>query len=260
MTYLQLDRNNPISLYEQLKNLIKEQIKNGELKPNQQIPSERELCERYGISRITVRQAISLAIQEGLLFRTHGKGTFVAQPNKIKQGLTRVSTFQQTLSAQGMLASTKIRKSEFITNNLYLSRLLNTDISQPLVNLQLIGYGNEEPVVYYDSVFPQDLGQKMTELAERSVKGKIPFSSLDLYGKQLGTVPTHVEQTYEAIASNEKISRCLQIELGSPVLLVTSVIFADEYPLEYRNAYYRGDKYKFFILRQYESEMFDRDM
>src|SRR5690606_19882216 len=125
------------------------QIENGELKPEQQIPSERELCEKYQVSRITVRQAIALAENEGLVVRTHGRGTFVSANSKIEQGLTKISNFQETLSTQGIIGKTVIHRAEVIPNNFLLSRLLENSLREQIVNLQLIGFGNEEPIVFY---------------------------------------------------------------------------------------------------------------
>jgi len=75
-----INRDVPIPIYYQLKQLIKDQVERGVLKPGDQIPSEDELCTRYGISRTPVRQALTELVHEGLLVRIHGRGTFVAEP------------------------------------------------------------------------------------------------------------------------------------------------------------------------------------
>ena len=114
-----LDRKGSVPLYEQIKNIIEQQIKNGELKEGEKIPSERELCEIYDVSRITVRQAIALAENEGLLYRSQGMGTFVAKP-KIKQELTRVNTFETSLAQHGFVASTETFKSRSDTQQIFI--------------------------------------------------------------------------------------------------------------------------------------------
>ena len=83
------DKDVPVPLYYQLKEIIREDIERGRLSPGRSIPSERELVDRYNISRMTVRQAISELVVEGYLYRQRGKGTFVAEP-KIKQKLLRL--------------------------------------------------------------------------------------------------------------------------------------------------------------------------
>lgn len=79
-----IDRSTPIPIYYQLKELIKGQIRNGELSPGDQLPTEEELCRQYNISRTPVRQALSELTHEGLLTRTPGRGTFVARPASLR--------------------------------------------------------------------------------------------------------------------------------------------------------------------------------
>ncbi|TBL75730.1 GntR family transcriptional regulator [Paenibacillus thalictri] len=246
-----LDRNTQIPLYEQLKNAIAQQINEGKLEPDQQIPSERELCEAYGVSRITVRQAIAAAANEGLLYRTQGKGTYVAGA-KIEQKLSNINNFQQTLVKQGFMASTELYKTATVPNNLFYSRLLNVSMLEQITNIQLVGYGNNEPVVYYDSYFSMDIGESILSSAQKAAENKVPFSTLDLY-VDTEVTPTHVEQTFESIVSDETLSGILKIAVGSPILLVTSIVYDNALPIEYKNAYYRGDKYKFFLTREYSA-------
>src|SRR6266446_8799083 len=79
-------KNSPLPRYYQLKEIMRERIRSGEWKPGDLIPSERELGEKYGISRMTARQAITDLVNEGLFYREQGKGTFVSR-HKITQQL-----------------------------------------------------------------------------------------------------------------------------------------------------------------------------
>ncbi|WP_339164872.1 GntR family transcriptional regulator [Siminovitchia sp. FSL W7-1587] len=244
-----LNRNDPIPLYEQLKSIIEDDIKNGKLQYNDQIPSERELCQQFNVSRITVRQAISLAEKEGLVQRLHGVGTFVAKP-KIQQELTTINNFKSTLEKQGLLASTKYHDSKVISSDFQLSRLLHIDVMDKVLNLQLVGLGDDSPIVFYNSYFEYNIGMKIKESADVAIEKNIPFSTLDLYDN-VELTPTHVEQTFESVAANEHVSDILHVETGFPLLRITSIVFQDTLPLEYKESYYRGDKYRFFITRKW---------
>jgi GntR family transcriptional regulator len=248
---MQLQRNAPTPLYEQLKIILAEQIKSGKFEADQQIPSERELCEKYGVSRITVRQAITSAVNDGWLYRTHGRGTFVANP-KIEQPLKSVNNFKQTLVRQGLIATTRLLKAELVPGNFFLSHLLNISLMDQVMNIQLVGQGNDVPVVYYDSYFSSETGQIMMKEAQSASEKGVPFSTLDLYGGPNGIIPSHVEQTFEAILSDDDVSAMLQIPVHSPIFLVTSIVYDHERPLEFKSAYYRGDKYKFFTTRDFQ--------
>ncbi|WP_070121773.1 GntR family transcriptional regulator [Bacillus marinisedimentorum] len=245
---MNLDRSSSTPLYIQLKDLLSNKIKTGELTPEQQIPSERELGQEYNVSRITVRQAINLAVNEGLLYRSHGKGTFVASPT-IKQELTKINSFQSTLTQQCLVASTEIVKADTVLTDFQLSTLLHTKMMDKVANLQLIGYGDMLPIVFYDSFFPMDVGEQIIKAARLEKEHDRPFSTLDLYGKIPDITPTHMEQTFEAVLSDEYISSFLRLKKTAPIFKVTSIFYAGNQPIEYRTAYYKGDKYKFFITR-----------
>jgi len=74
-----INRNSPIPYYYQLERVLRQQIVDGTWREGEQILSERQLCERYGVSRPTVRQAIGRLVQDGLLYHVKGKGTFVTR-------------------------------------------------------------------------------------------------------------------------------------------------------------------------------------
>lgn len=244
-----LKRNGSIPLYEQLKDIIEHKINTNDFKPNEQIPSERELGEQYDVSRITVRQAVSLAEKEGLVSKVHGVGTFVASP-KIRQELNTVANFQSTAAQLGVIASTRLSQATIVPSDFKLAKLLNINVMDKVLNLQLVGYSEEMSIVYYNTYFPFSLGNKIRDGAEKSIEANIPFSTLDLYKEYTDNRPTHVEQTFEAIVADEEISDILKVDLDSPLLRVTSIVYQESMPLEYKEAYYRGDKYRFFVTRQ----------
>lgn len=244
-----LNRNISIPLYEQLKNIIEHKINTNEFKANEQIPSERELGEMYNVSRITVRQAIDLAEKEGLVSRVHGVGTFVASP-KIRQELDTIADFQSTLSQSGLIASTELIETNVLTSDFKLSKLLNLNIMEKILNLQLIGYGDDSPIVYYNTFFPFKLGEKMKGITKKRLENKLPFSTLDLYKELTEYKPSHVEQTFEAITANDQVAQLLSVNIGFPLLRVSSIVYEGKKPLEYKETYYRGDKYRFFITRK----------
>src|SRR5258708_22034678 len=100
-------RNSPVPRYHQLKEILRERIQSGEWKAGDLIPSERELSEQYGISRMTTRQAITDLVNEGVFFREQGRGTFVSH-RKITQQLIRLTGFTEDISARGQQPGTKM--------------------------------------------------------------------------------------------------------------------------------------------------------
>jgi GntR family transcriptional regulator len=246
--------NTTIPLYKILKNDLHGQIESGSLKPGELIPSERVLCKQYGISRITVRRCFSEMIHEGILYRKHGKGTFVAM-RKIKQGLTRIVDFNRTVLELGMKPSTSILSSELISADIEIAKVFALPIAAPILKLSLLGKGDEEPLVLYESYFPPDTGQKIVRGALIREKKGVPFSTYDLYDESAGVFPFTVNQTFEAITANDRLSVIMKLKKGAPILLITSIFLdRNQQPLEFRKAMYRGDRYKFHIVRDFSAQ------
>src|SRR5207244_13650052 len=103
--------------YNHLKEVLKKQIRSGHLVPHTAIPSEPELVSSYHVSRATVRQALTELVHEGLLYRQHGKGTFVCEP-RVQQTLSELSSFSDEIRRLGkrpgglLLVSELVRGSE----------------------------------------------------------------------------------------------------------------------------------------------------
>src|SRR5258708_26715588 len=95
-----LERSNPLPLYYQLKEVLRQQIRAGHLEPHAAIPSEPELVASYHVSRATVRQALNELVHEGLLYRQHGKGTFVCEP-RIQHTLSELPSFSDEVKRRG---------------------------------------------------------------------------------------------------------------------------------------------------------------
>src|SRR5574340_1853875 len=104
-------KNSPLPRYYQRKEIMRERVQSNEWKPGDLIPSERELSEKYGISRMTARQAITDLVNEGLFYREQGKGTFVSQ-RKITQQLIRLTGFTEDIRARGQRPGTKVLSAE----------------------------------------------------------------------------------------------------------------------------------------------------
>ncbi|MGQ9648417.1 MAG: GntR family transcriptional regulator [Thermodesulfobacteriota bacterium] len=246
-----LNHGESTPLYRQLLKVLRRQIEEGKIKPEQQIPSERSLCEKYRVSRITVRQAIAELINEGLIYKKQGKGTYV-QPKKVNQGLVRFVNFAKTVLELGLRPSTRILKSEIVPADVQTAKLLEIPLTSHILKLSLLGLGDEEPLVFYESSFPLSLGKKMAKEAMEMQKLKAPFSTYDLYNKAGVVLPRYVVQTFEATVADASVSMILKVKRGFPIFKITSIFQTnDSHPLEFRIALYRGDRYKFHITREF---------
>lgn len=246
---LPLSADKSVPLYQQLKEALAAQIKGGSLQADERLPSEKELCAMYNVSRITVRQALAELAREGLIYRTHGKGTFVAKP-RIQQELVRVTPFEQTLKSKGLQPSTRFLGAARVPADYRLATLLAIPIATEVIRLELLGLGNAKPLVHYLSYLPGKLGEEMEKAAEQLAREGAAFSTIDLY-EQIGwTAPATVTQSFEAVGADKERARVLGVKVGDPILLITSLVYSsDGRPMEYKLASYRGDQYSFHLTR-----------
>lgn len=236
-----------IPLYQQVKEKLNDLISKSS--PGDRIPPERELCLTFNLSRTTVRQAIQEAVNEGLLYRVQGKGTFVARP-KIRQELFGVTTFKETITSRGMVPRVKILEVRHMPANLQTARLLNISPSEEIMYLSLIGFADNEPIVLYHCYLPAQIGGPTLAEARKKEQAGEAFSTFELYRDCCGVRSRVTNQTFEATLAEEGLAVLLNIKKGDPVFRVTSIIYDyDDQPVEFKQAFYRGDKFNFNISR-----------
>lgn len=238
----------PSPLYKRVYLEIKNNIENGIWKEGQKIPSERELCEFFGVSRITVRRAVGISESEGLIKTIRGLGSF-AKSIRHEQPLSRMISFNKTLTTTGVKGSTKIVSTDHAIADLLVENALLLNPGESIVKLVLIGEGDDKPIVQYESYFSSSRGDEIIERARKWESEKKAFSTIDLYRESQKKKPTRIKQTFEATTATNILSLSLKVEEGHPIMKITSIIYSDKTPLEYRVAHYLGEKYKFSTER-----------
>jgi GntR family transcriptional regulator len=245
-----IDRNSSTPMYIQLANILESAVKEGKYKEENKLPSESLLCIKYGVSRVTVRQALHLLEQKGLVYTVQGKGTYVRK-TIINQELLKVINFGKILLQKGLEGHTIIDSFHPEAHNAKAREMFDADNSDnSICNLNLVGYSRKTPIVYYQSFFDEKTGMLMYECAKEMESEGKAFSSYDLYEK-IGIEIDKISQNIMAVNANKKLSKLLNIPLGKALLLLESKLYgSDGAPLEYKLGYYRSDKYAFAIKRE----------
>lgn len=220
-------------LYMQIKDDIQRKIETGHYGDGDKLPSERELCEMFSVSRIPVRKALEMLEAEGLIRSFQGKGSFVKTPG-LRSNLVHIQTFAETLAQQGYTGYTKI---------------VGFEDGFDTARLMLLGYANDEPVVFYDCSIKKPLATKFFEAAKEAEAAKKAFSTFDLYPTAMTTIGK-MDQKILAVSADETVSRMLDVPPGTAVLVLETVICntRDE-AVEFKRGYYRTDKYAFNLHR-----------
>ena len=133
-----------------------------ELRVGDAIPSERLLCERFGVSRMTVRQAVDALVVEGLLEREQGRGTFVA-PAKVDLQV-RLASFGEEMARRGMVASSRVIAAEEVAATPDVADALELLPGDPVHHLHRVRYADGEPMAIEQSWGPRLLVPALFEL------------------------------------------------------------------------------------------------
>ncbi len=235
-----LAKHSPLPLHQQLKAVIEDRIATSEWLPGTQVPSERELCEQFKISRITVRQAISALVMEGRLTRTQGRGTFVAYP-RIQQQLTNLTGFTQDMQARGKRPDAHVLQLELIDALPNIVRALQLRNGDKVILIKRLRLADGEPVAVETDYLPDAMCHG---LIKENLNGR---SLYDILIKNYSIVPTRAEQQLEAVPCPAAEAKLLSVRTGSPVLHIHRTTFSrDGRPFEMVESFYRGDKYIFY--------------
>jgi GntR family transcriptional regulator len=233
-------KTGPLPRYYQLKEIIRERIRTGEWQPGSLIPSERELCERYGISRMTARQSITELVNEGLLYREQGRGTFVGRP-KIAQQLLRLTGFTEDMRVREQRPGARVLAAEMWPVDEPTAERLRLKSGQPIFRVRRLRLADAVPLAIETSCV-SFIG------CERLLDDDLEAESLyHLLETKYDVPPLEAEQELEAGLAGDEEAKLLKVAVGSPVLHTRRITFTRRsHPVEYATSIYRGDRYRFY--------------
>jgi GntR family transcriptional regulator len=237
-----IDFDSHIPYYIQLIEALKEKIDRGELKPGDQIPSEPELCEIYGISRTVVRQALKEMEYEGLIYRRKGKGTFVAEPKISESLVQKLTGFYQDMVDRGHKPITQVLSHEVEPANAKVARHLGLEPGTRVFAIERLRFVEQVPIVLVTTYLPYELCPRLVDydLSDKSL--------YEVLEKEFGIVLSHGHRTIEAVAANEREAELLQVDECDPLIMLNSVTYLEDgTPIEYYHAVHRGDRSRFEV-------------
>jgi GntR family transcriptional regulator len=229
----------PVPLYTQVKENLRERILDGSYPAHARLPAESELSTIFGVSRITVRQALSDLQKEGVIFKIPGKGTFVAKPKAFQQ-LTQLEGFGEAMSRMGYEIYNQVTSHKIIAAPPHVAQQLKLPPGSEVTEIKRVRHLNREPVSLEVTYLPPDIGERLLreDLASRDI-----FLILENdYGIALGRADLQVD----AILADETLAHALRVEQGSAVLRIERLTHrADGAPLDFEYLYFRGDAFQY---------------
>lgn len=233
-----------IPKYYVLKSAIVEKIDNEEFQVGEPIPSERELMEKYQISRITVRKAVDELVNEGYLYRIQGKGTYVKSDDGGSDLISMTSCTEDVIRL-GMTPSKKVLSAKLEKADGKRKKILELADNDKVYIFGRILYADQEPLNYTVTYLPEKI---FPDLDKHSFDKESLYKTIQ---EEYGVKLTKARRTMEAILARGEIAENLELEEGSPIILfrcVTSgIVNGKEIPIETFKCYYRTDKFKFYI-------------
>lgn len=230
-----LDRSSPLPLYYQLRNVLLEQIESGSLVPGDTLPTERELIDRFGVSRITVRQALNSLMADGLLYRQRGLGTFVRR-NRIEQELSSLTGFSEEMISRGLVPSARVISAEIVEADADVAAKLSIAPGQRVFRMVRLRLATGDPMALDLNYLPADIG-------ERLLKEDLTEALYSLFGR-MGVELDWADQAIQAAPADELMAHHLGVKKGTPVLLMERVVSAtDGRVVEFSRTAYRSDRY-----------------
>jgi GntR family transcriptional regulator, N-acetylglucosamine utilization regulator len=239
---LHVDRTSPVPLHVQVKQALTDRIGRRAWKPGDLVPGDVELCEQFGVSRTTVRQALAELAHEGWVTRERGRGTFVAPPKLTERAFERLSGFFEDMVALGHPPVSHVLRQQVGPADEAIAARLNVKPGTPIVQIERLRFVEDEPVVLTTTYLPKSLvpGLEKADLTRRSL-----YEYLET---ECGLSLERGQRTIEAVAADERCARLLRVRKGAPLVFLQSVSYLEDgRPIEYYLAHHRGDRSRFEV-------------
>jgi DNA-binding GntR family transcriptional regulator len=228
----------PEPLWIQAVNLINGEIATGVLQPGMRLPPERELCQQLGISRVTLRKALTKLVEDGVLNASHGRGWYVAQAAASKEWPNSLESFSETAKRMGLVGSSTVLRAEESPANLDEAERLFIAPGTPIFHLERVRLLNGVPIALDTTQVPSHLAPGLTA---------VDFTVASLYQElaTAGVEPMRADATIEAQESDANAAALLDLAVGKPLLVMHQLaVDKAERPLFTSTIKYAGDRYR----------------
>ncbi len=235
-----IDRYSKLPFYQQLYEILRGKILRGDWQPGDMIPPESELIDSYQVSRNTVRQVLDMLVNEGLIYRQRGRGSFVAHPT-LEQTMTRIVSFTEDMRQRGFNPGTRVLSATLISAEDDIADKLQVPPGEQLACLRRLRLADGEPMSievsclvlrYCPEILQHDYAQQpLREVLEKD------------YGIRIASA----KQVIQAILAPTELADLLEIKPHAALLFIERISHSQgRIPVEFLRIYYRADRYSLF--------------
>ncbi|ALV22702.1 MAG: GntR family transcriptional regulator [Carnobacterium sp.] len=227
-------------IYIQIHNQMRKDIENGIWKVGDRIPSERDLAVQFKVSRMTLRQAVQTLVDEGILERKVGSGTYVSS-KKVQEIMVGIASFTDIMLSQGRTPTSKTISYHVKPASVSEAENLKLAEETMVLRMERIRYADDIPICFEVATIPFSLVENLS-------KQEITRSLYRALEEEKGLHVGHAEQTISAMLASEKIADYLAIKRGQAILRLKQISYSKTgLPFEYVRTQYVGERFEFFL-------------
>ena len=235
-----IEKDNRVPLYYQLMDILMGKIEQGELKEHDRLPSERELCEQYNVSRTTVRQTMQELEKEGLINKEHGKGTFVS-PKVINQSLVQFYSFTEEMKKIGKKPSSIVLDFQTVSCESKVAKNMDLSVGELVFRITRLRLADGVPMMYETSFLPV---KRFPDLTKEDLEQAPMYN---LFRDKYQAIITRANERFKAVTTTEDEAKRLKMSTDEPSLLIERVTFEGTNVIEYTVSIARGDKFSYSV-------------
>jgi GntR family transcriptional regulator len=237
---VELIRTEGVPVYVQIRETLRGEITGGILKRGERLPSEHELASKFKVSRMTIRESIEDLVDEGLLYRRHGVGTFVAFPH-LQRDHTRLTSFFDKAEDEGINVRVTLLSLEVIPATPKVAKALDLPVGSQVIRVKTLRYANDVPITVHDAHIPHKL---FASIVNENLEAQHLWTLFEKCGYKV----KRAIQRLEAREASKEIAHLMKIKVGAPVLFKERTVYADDgTPVEFTYCYNRGDIYSLTV-------------
>ncbi|WP_261806932.1 GntR family transcriptional regulator [Lapidilactobacillus luobeiensis] len=227
-------------VYIKIHNQLKRDIESGVWKVGDRIPSERALSVQFKVSRMTLRQALQTLVEEGILERRVGAGTFVAR-QKVQEKMSGITSFTELMRSQGKFPSSQTISYRTVSPSLSEQERLNLGETDKVVRMERIRLADSLPICFEVATIPADMVKNFS----RAEVTESFYATMEQKG---GFTIGQAKQTITATLASESIADYLNLKRGDAILRLRQITYlSDGRPFEYVRTQYAGERFEFFL-------------
>ncbi len=235
----QIRKDVPLALYYQLKEELRRKIMSNEWKDGARLPSEKEMCTTFGVSRATVRRAVADLETDGYLEKKQGRGTFVKK-RSVTQKLHKFYTFREELKKLGIKETSKLVTFRRIVPEVSIREALRLKEGEEVFWVKRVRYMDNEAYTVENSYIPVEFAPEMTD---ELIRTNGLYKTLQLFQ----VFPERAIESFSAVSLKENDSQLLGVEAGEAAIYLTRITYSGINIIEYCQSVVRGDVFQYTV-------------